>query len=398
VLTLFPAGTDLDLINNATFAPVPDGIADGLIYPDGLIGNPERSERHYRFEFAALFSGISKHLLRLGVGAHYADLFETKETKNFGVNPATGLLAVPVVPNSPIFSVTDTPYIYMPEKDRKNFHWFVQDVWAISTDWELTTGIRYDKYSDFGHTYNPRAALVWTPEINFTTKLLYGEAFRSPSFVETYAKNNPAVLGNPDLKPETIKTSELAFNYRPIESLQLDLNMFYYDWESMIEFVPDANGTTITAQNAGRQTGYGLEFSTDWEATPKLRLRGNYSWQHSKDEDINKDSGNAPHHQVYLRADWKLMPDWHLNTQLNWVGERERVTGDARSPVDDFTTVDLTLRRSNIAKNWEVAVSAHNLFDEDVREPSLNATPQPLIPNDLPQAGRSVFAEVRFKF
>ena len=398
MLTLFPAGTDLDLINNATFAPVPDGIADGLIYPDGLIGNPERSERHYRFEFAALFSGISKHLLRLGVGAHYADLFETKETKNFGVNPATGLLAVPVVPNSPIFSVTDTPYIYMPEKDRKNFHWFVQDVWAISTDWELTTGIRYDKYSDFGHTYNPRAALVWTPEINFTTKLLYGEAFRSPSFVETYAKNNPAVLGNPDLKPETIKTSELAFNYRPIESLQLDLNMFYYDWESMIEFVPDANGTTITAQNAGRQTGYGLEFSTDWEATPKLRLRGNYSWQHSKDEDINKDSGNAPHHQVYLRADWKLMPDWHLNTQLNWVGERERVTGDARSPVDDFTTVDLTLRRSNIAKNWEVAVSAHNLFDEDVREPSLNATPQPLIPNDLPQAGRSVFAEVRFKF
>jgi len=74
------------------------------------------------------------------------------------------------------------------------------------------------------------------------------------------------------------------------------------------------------------------------------------------------------------------------------------VTGDSRDPVDDFTTVDLTLRRSNIAKSWEVAILAHNLFDEDVREPSLNGTPQPFIPNDLPQAGRSIFAEIRFSF
>ena len=46
----------------------------------------------------------------------------------------------------------------------------------------------------------------------------------------------------------------------------------------------------------------------------------------------------------------------------------------------------------------ELALLAKNIFDENAREPTLSATPVPLIPDDLPLAGRSLLAEIRYKF
>jgi outer membrane receptor for ferrienterochelin and colicins len=61
---------------------------------------------------------------------------------------------------------------------------YLQDEWSFARDWILTGGIRYDHYSDFGGTTNPRLALVWEASQNVTGKLMYGTALRSPSFVE----------------------------------------------------------------------------------------------------------------------------------------------------------------------------------------------------------------------
>ncbi|MBI5559530.1 MAG: TonB-dependent receptor [Deltaproteobacteria bacterium] len=48
--------------------------------------------------------------------------------------------------------------------------------------------------------------MVWQTRADLTSKLLYGLAFRPPSFAELYAQNNPAATGNPDFDPETIDT------------------------------------------------------------------------------------------------------------------------------------------------------------------------------------------------
>ena len=80
----------------------------------------------------------------------------------------------------------------------------------LPSDWYLTAGVRHDQYSDFGGTTNPRLALVWDTAYNLTSKLLYGQAFRPPSFSELYNINNPVGQGNPNLKPETNQSVELA--------------------------------------------------------------------------------------------------------------------------------------------------------------------------------------------
>ncbi|TNF09354.1 MAG: TonB-dependent receptor [Gammaproteobacteria bacterium] len=364
-------------------------------FPDGVIGTPEVYERHSRFNFSSFYKGLDKHEIGVGAGYYYGDLYKVKESKNYGINPYTML---PILPGDPVVDVSDTPLAFLTEDERENSYFFLQDVWQLANDWELTAGLRYDHYSDFGDTVNPRLALVWSTTRNLTTKFLYGEAFRAPSFAQTRALFNPLFQGNPGLDPEELKSYEIAFDYRAGYNLTLNLNAFYYEWEDIIQFVPDAGGSTSTARNAGEQTGHGLEFEARWQAARNLELIGNLAWQKSEDKNLNKDAGNAPEKQVYVQADWEFLPNWHMNVQTNWVMDRNRVGGDPRSDIDNYAIVDLTLRRKSVWDGVDVALIVKNLFDEDAREPSQNSDLGPLIYDDLPLAGQTVLGEVRYKF
>jgi iron complex outermembrane receptor protein len=223
---------------------------------------------------------------------------------------------------------------------------------------------------------------------------MYGRAFRAPSFGEMHTRNNPAVLGNPSLQPETINSYEVALDYRPNRSLRFGLNLFKYEINGLIDYLPDpAPATTRTAQNARDQKGQGIELEAEWQATDKLRLRANYSYQRSIDQTANAVVPDVPAAKFYLNAHWKFMPDWSLDGQYFWVGSRHRVVGDLREDIKDYDLVNLTLRRKNIAKHWDFAVAVRNLFDEDVREPA-----PAVVPGDYPMEHRSFWAELRYNF
>ena len=371
--------------------------AFGGTYPDGFIGNPGLSEDISRLNISGFYSGLKKHTLRLGTGYYYGELHDVKWVANNGTDPATGQ---PLPPGSPLVDFTGTPYNFLKGGIRKNWHLFLQDIWAITDDWELTTGLRYDHYSDFGSTLNPRIALVWQTNAELTTKLLYGRAFRAPSFLELYGLSNPIAMGNPDLEPETIETWELAFVHQANDKKRLSFNLFYYKWQDAIRFVPDSQANTATAQNIGNQTGYGFEIEAKLALSKNVSLLSNYAFQRSKDKNADHDAGNAPHHQIYFRTDWQFLPFWNINTQVNWVAERQRVSGDTRPNIDNYTTLDLNLRRRNLNKHWDFAIGVRNLFDEDAREPSLGPDTNGIIsiPNDLPLAGRNYFMELQYKF
>ncbi|MEJ2201099.1 MAG: TonB-dependent receptor [Desulfuromonadaceae bacterium] len=373
-------------------------------FADGLIGKPETKDRQTGFDVAAIYAWKNQHRLRFGAG-YTRQKSRTRESKNFGPGVTPGVMT----------EVTDTPYIYMPDSSRRLWYCSVQDEWQFAPDWELTAGVRYDHYSDFGDTVNPRMALVWSTRHNLTTKLLYGRAFRAPSFSEQFAANNPVTLGNPDLDPETIDTFELAFDYQPTLDLQTSLSLFTYRAKDLIEFVDSGNGTK-TAENERNQEGYGFEFETKWKASETLSFKGNYAWQHAEDTKTGSRVADAPGQQLYLSADWKFLPNWSLNPQWTWVADRKRAAGDSRGPVDNYSLIDLTLHRDQIFEHIDITLSVRNLFDEGAREPSNGIIPEDyplegrslwagarepsngIIPEDYPLEGRSLWAEVRYRF
>ncbi len=387
-LSFFDVANEFDTVLFPAGSAFPGSNGNLNTFPHGVIGNPDLFERHYRTDLWAFYTGFNEHTLRFGTGFRLEDLYKVTESKNF-FQP--GPFPQPL-PGNRVVDVTGIAAFNTPHS-RNIVYLLAQDEWNFAPDWTLTAGVRYDHYSDFGNTVNPRLALVWQTAYNLTSKLLYGRAFRAPSFTEQFNINNPVLLGNPNLNPETINSIELAFDYQPWQPLRTKLNIYWYLYQDIIRFVPEPNGTR-TAQNSGDQTGYGLEFESTWDITDTLRLYGNYAFQKSIDDSVDADVGFAPTHQVYARADWRFLPKWNLDTQFNWVGDRKRSFGDPRPQIGDYTTLDLTLRGSDLFHGLGVSLAVKNLFDTNTREPSL---PPGLIPNDLPLSGRNYYFELRYE-
>jgi len=388
--TLVPIGSD----GNADFAS-PSGLA---LFTDGYIGDPSSTNIADDLDLTAFYTGINQHRLLFGVGFKYLDM-DTSESKNFGpgvldsTNIDWSTVGPYLIVDGTLTDVSDTNYIYMEDAHREIWYALFQDEWAIARHWELTAGVRYDHYSDFGGTINPRLALVWETRYDLTTKLLYGRAFRPPSFADNYLINNPAGLGNPELEPETIDTYELAFDFQPTNRLRTIFNIFYYEIEDLIEAVADAGQTTSTAQNEKDQDGYGFEIETNWEATDNIRIRSNFAYQRSKDHDSDEIVPEAPELQFYANLHWKFAQEWSLDSQYYWIADRHRADGDSRDDIKDYDYVNLTLRRKNIADHLDLAVIVQNIFDEDLREPG-SAT----MADDLPLEGQAVYGELRYTF
>ncbi len=414
---------------------------------ESQIDNQELFERHVRFEASALYKGFENHNLRFGAGLHRGEIYKTREEKG---------------PPGNVEEVTNPRDLFLPETDRDNYYAYVQDLWHFAEQWELTAGVRYDRFSiesdelcenemlinekfvctefvtegNNWTTVNPRLALVWSPREDLKTKLLYGRAFRAASASELFAGefsstgvvqgSGSAVGGNPDLDPETIDMVELAFDYQPTDALRFKLNLYKYWWRDYIALRGEDDPSrevpfVLKTENADDQTSYGLELESQWQVTPKLRLSGNYAYVNTdsdQDDFLAQAATNPsilfiiatpapsyhPEHKVYLQADWRFLPAWHLNAQLSWVDSRKRPDAvdkglDTKNPfqkVDDYTIVNMTVRRKDPKYDWEVAFSARNLLDDNAREPNafiFNGD------DNLPLAGSTTwYVELRFPF
>jgi outer membrane receptor protein involved in Fe transport len=321
-----------------------------------------------------------------GLGHDELDLYQSKTYKNFLVLPS-GL----PTPTGPVIEYSAIQPHIAPQL-RTNNYLYGQDEWALRPDWTLTAGVRRDIYSDFGGTTNPRLALVWDTTLDLTSKLLWGQAFRAPAFIEAYGIN-PSQSGNPAIRPERLRSLELAFNWAARKDLQVNLNLFRYNLADMIRAVANPTpGTGATWLNTGSQRGTGGELEAVWDASRALRVSGHYAWQHSTDQTSGQDAAYAPQDHYFVRADWRVGGSWQLSAQANRVENRQRAVGDTRAPVPDYTSLDLTVRRS-LNKHWELSASVRNLLDATLLEPTLPGT----VPTDLPQAGRSAYVQAVYK-
>lgn len=368
--------------------------AFGGSFPNGMLGAPSTWERQLRLAAVASYGGFKGHSLRLGAGHDDLDMYRTRELKNFTIIASGPAVGLPVPTADGQLQEFPAAASFAEPHRRQVSYVYVQDEWGVAKDWTLTAGLRHDRYSDFGSTTNPRAALVWDANLDLTVKLLYGRAFRAPAFTEQYSINNPVIRGNAALRPETISTWEAAFSWQVQADAQLNLSLFRYDMKNIIR-TTDAGGGTAQFNNIGAQHGNGVELEGLWDATRKLRLSGNLALQHSIEDMTGTDAGYAPRLHFNLRADWSLTTGWRLSGQVNHVAERKRSAGDARAPIPDYTTADLTLRTAAGKDGWSFAASVRNLFNADAREPSM--APGLALPNDIPLARRSLYVQLAYR-
>ena len=278
---------------------------------------------------------------------------------------------------------------------------FIQDVWEMTAYDTLTLGLRFDHYDDFGGTWHPRIGWVHEFKNEMIFKFLYGTAFRAPSFNELYTINNPGVVGNPDLQPETIRSYEAALEIPWLRCFNLSLNYFYNEIDDFISMDTTA-GKPYPFLNVSRESVVqGVEAALTCYLSPSHYMYVNASYQDSEDEE-----GDA----LPYVAEWMAHAGYNItffdmfntNVQVSWIGERTRNrkadpdTGevDTRPNPDGATLVDLTLIAKNFYKILEIKGSVFNVFDADFVVPSTIKE----VLHDLPLHKRMFLAEVSYKF
>ena len=128
----------------------------------------------------------------------------------------------------------------------------------------LSAAVRYDDYSDFGSTVNPKFGLTWAPVEDLVLRGSYGKSYHAPDVGDVYAVDNRAnfiarfavvppgsaptdtiVLagGAPNLRPEKAETYSIGADFTPswIPGLRASVTYYNIKYKDQVGLAP---GTT----------------------------------------------------------------------------------------------------------------------------------------------------------
>jgi iron complex outermembrane receptor protein len=281
---------------------------------------------------------------------------------------------------------------YNKDVDRTFKALFLEDLWDLWDNLRLTVGARYDDYSDFGDSFNPRAGIAWEFISGYDLKLLYGRAFRAPSFLELYNQNNPAFVGNPDLDPEIVDTYELSLGTEITDTFSGRITGFRNEIKDSVDR-DVIEGQTIFLNKAEIRS-QGIEVETRYDFGRGTYLAGTYVYQDVENLDTKERPWNVVKHKGNILANIRLSKHFNLYTNVYLQGGYERESGDDRDNNEGFVTVNTTLIARKFIDGLELRGSVYNLLGADYSFP----TPANTLPEDLPMPGRTFMVELQYTF
>ena len=367
---------------------LPAGTLGGLL-PQGATSQAANFQGTTGFTNQFNYTGIQHHNVLLGLGILYNWVTDVSNKINYLITPGF----IQQIPLTELSAIGKDPTQI--SKNRTNFYALFQDEWNFTPDFYLTTGLRYDYYSDVSEGFSPRISLVWNANINLTTKLSYSRSFRPPSFLE---KNLPASPGKA-IQSEIVNTVEFQIENKWSPGLITSANVYWFELDNLITSVSDSSLTStvsvspnpVAFTNADKINGIGLETEGRYDINDRLSIALNYSYHGVSN---SNQTGLLPEHMIKALVDWEFYKDWSLGMQLNWIGERRRPANDPRGNLSGYFIAGLTLS-SHFARSLDVILRVNNLFGSNANEPSLNPN---LLPGDVPINERSILGQVKWSF
>ena len=165
----------------------------------------------------------------------------------------------------------------------------------------------YDSRSD--SSFKPKLSVVYKPFDNTTLRTSAGQSFRGPTALElftTYVLSGNTYNGNPDLKPETVRSWDVEITQGLWKGAKLNATYFENYMQDLIY-----NTTISTGQykymNAGRAESKGITLEVEQRFDKLLRLFSNVTYTDAR---IKENSANP------ASVDQRLtfMPDVMFNT------------------------------------------------------------------------------------
>jgi iron complex outermembrane receptor protein len=255
------------------------------------------------------------------------------------------------------------------KSDESSYRWaaFFQDEYSITESLTLNAGVRFDYFSTFGETVNPRVALIYTPWTSTAFKLLYGTAFRAPNEYElNYHDNGNSTIPSENLQPEELETFEFIVEHYFNQQIRAELNFFHTETNDIIAITTTADDL-LQNRNTGDVKSIGAEIQLEGTWTNGYQGRISYSWQKTTRKSTDERLTNSPEHMVKLNL---IAPLWSdkvfAGFETQYMSGRKTPSG---GHVGDHVISNLTLFSQNWVKGLELSAGVYNLFDEEYFDP-----------------------------
>ena len=263
--------------------------------------------------------------------------------------------------------------------DRRANKYYIQDEIEIK-DFIFTLGTILDDNEKYGTEWSPNAGVVYKIDDKQRLKLNYSEGFKAPSLKEGdsgYVFNarplpimNVIIYGNDDLKPETSKSYELAYEFYG-EDTTFKAAVFRTDLKDMISEKlisstppsfnpgppPSMNPMRLNYKysNIDRANIRGFETDFKYDFNENHTFNANYTYLKTENESTNEELEYRPKNTINLGLSSQF--GWGISSYLSasYIGEqyytdsnnnKQKASGYAlfNAQVSKKITKDLTAR------------------------------------------------------
>ncbi len=268
---------------------------------------------------------------------------------------------------------------------------FAQDEFTPWTNVIFNLGLRYDRFSQYGDTLNPRAAIIYSPLARTTVKLLYGQAYRVPSANE-YFYESPFQKTNPQLAPERIRSWELALEQGLPANFGASVNLFHNATKDLITQRTDPGDGLLYYDNLDQASTYGAEGELSWRAARRCSVTVSYAYQETRETRTDEELSNSPRHLAKLAATVPIAGErLFASLELQYSSLARTLAGRR---ADGYILANVTLFTAALAPGLEVSASIYNLLDQRYGYPGAGEHAQDILYQD----GRTFRLKLVYQF
>ncbi len=278
--------------------------------PDFLLG-PAWQTTDSKFETELSYQFENQWQLAAGIEYAEAKQVEAGVRTNYYDDESMLVIIDPAYYQQGIVTVMDFPEFASLKYTFETYSAYGQLKIPYSDALTLFVGARYDDVKDIDSKFSPRLAGVYVINPEHTVKLQYGESFRTPVTNELFS-NDDVTVGNPSLRSESVKTTELVWHYQTSE-LQANAVIFYNELNDFINIEPtQSNDALFTFTNSFNTQNSGIELDGTWQSSKEFSVTGTYT-QYFEDP-INASFKRF----ASLVSSYNLSDSWQVSLNLLW--------------------------------------------------------------------------------
>ena len=270
---------------------------------------------------------------------------------------------------------------------------YAQDEFGITSRITLNAGVRYDHYSTFGGTFNPRAAVIYRPAAKTALKVLYGNAFSAPDVYETSPDFGVFYDDNLKLRPEHIQSLEGRVEQGLGQYFQLSSGVYRNRISDLISLVSVPSDGAFQYQNDGSAQATGVDVALSGRATNGLQGKASFDYVDAHNENAGHSAlDNSPGPMAKLNVIVPLIDKWlFAGVEGQFLGRRLTLLQNSLSSYQVF---NLTLLGHTVGKHVDIAASVFNVLDKKYFDPGRPEDPEDTIQQD----GRSFRIKITARF